>query len=57
MSATQYATIQHSLPFVMQPPPEELTFATADTAVAQIEEKNYYTTTISTGTTSNWKPI
>ena len=42
MSATQYATIQHSLPFVMQRLPEELTFVARYTAVAREDTKLLY---------------
>ena len=53
MSAPQYATIHHSLPFVLQPPPGELTFEANDTAAIR-DDKNLCTSTKST--TSNWKP-
>ena len=53
MSAPQYATIHHSLPFVLQPSPGELTFEANDTAAIR-DDKNLCTSTKST--TSNWKP-
>ena len=42
MSAAQYTTIQHSVPFIMATAPGELTFVAGDTAVARENTKLIY---------------
>ena len=42
MSAAQYTTIQHSVPFIMATAPGELTFIAGDTAVARENTKLIY---------------
>ena len=42
MSAAQYATIQHSFPFVLPPPPGELIFTAGDTVVGCEDTKLLY---------------
>ena len=42
ISAQEYATIQQSAQFVMEPPPPALTFETADTAAVRDDKKLVY---------------
>jgi len=62
MSATQYATIQHSLPFVLQPPPPELIFEDNNTAAIREDKKlvyydNVYNFELETNLTTELKNI
>ena len=57
MSATEYAAIQQSAPFVLQPPPPALTFETADTAAVRDDKKLvYYNNVYNFDLTLIWRP-
>jgi len=46
MSQPQYEAIEHSLPFIMEPPPTALTFEANDTAAVQDDKKLVYYTRV-----------
>ena len=53
ISPAEYATIQHSITFLMEAPPGGLTFVAGDIAAGR-KDTNYYTTKMSTPL--NWNP-